>query len=71
MKITIINAERNEKRFSRVELDEFVAQLKDGTYRQKDTRDARKEVCFAAEWLSDGRLPASPAPLGRQVRLRG
>lgn len=50
MKITIINTERNEKRFSRVELDEFVAQLKDGIYRQKDTRDARKEVCFAAEW---------------------
>ena len=71
MKITIIKAERNISRYTRVELDEFVTQLKDGTYRQKDTRDARKEVCFAAEWLSDGRLHASPAPLGRQVRLRG
>ena len=50
MKITIINAERNISRYTRVELDEFVTQLKDGTYRQKDTRDARKEVCFAAEW---------------------
>ncbi len=29
-----------------------MAQLKDGTYRQENTtRDARKEVCFAAEWL--------------------
>ena len=30
MKITIINNERNEKRYTREELDEFVAQLKDG-----------------------------------------
>jgi hypothetical protein len=51
MRITIINRERSEKRYTRVELDEFVAQLKDGTYRQETTRDARKEVCFAAEWL--------------------
>ena len=51
MKITIINTERSEKRYTRVELEEFVAQLKDGTYRQTSTtRDARKEVCFAAEW---------------------
>ena len=52
MRITIINTERSEKRYTRVELDEFVAQLKDGTYRQENTtRDTRKEVCFAAEWL--------------------
>ena len=51
MKITIINNERNEKRYARVELDEFVAQLKDGTYRLKDTHDLCKEVCFAAEWV--------------------
>ena len=42
MRITIINTERSEKRYTRVELDEFVEQLKDGTYRQENTtRDAR------------------------------
>jgi hypothetical protein len=52
MRITIINTEKSEKRYTRVELEEFVAQLKDGTYRQENTtRDAHKEVCFAAEWL--------------------
>jgi GTPase SAR1 family protein len=51
MKITIINNERTEKRYSREELDEFVAQLKDGTFRQHYVRDYQKEVCFAAEWL--------------------
>ena len=30
MKITIINNERNEKRYARVELDELIAQLADG-----------------------------------------
>ena len=34
MRITIINTDRNEKRYSREELEEFVAQLRDGTYRQ-------------------------------------
>ena len=60
MKITIINGERNEKRYSRVELDEFVAQLKNGTYRDEHScRDSRKEVCFAAEWIkSSGELKA-------------
>ena len=51
MKITIINSERNEKRYTRVELEEFVAQLRDGTYRQQYVRDFNKEVCFAAEWV--------------------
>ena len=52
MKITIINGERMEKRYTRVELDEFVAQLREGTYRQENaSRDSRKEVCFAAEWM--------------------
>ena len=51
MKITIINSERNEKRYTREELDEFVAQLKDGTYHQQYVSDYTKEVCFAAEWL--------------------
>ena len=31
MKITIINSERNEKRYTRVELEEFVAQLRNNS----------------------------------------
>ena len=59
MKITIINNERNEKRYTREELDEFVAQLKDGTYRHHYVRDYNKEVCFAAEWMKqNGELKA-------------
>ena len=59
MKITIINNERNEKRYTREELDEFVAQLKDGTFRHHDVRDYSKEVCFAAEWMKQsGELKA-------------
>ena len=50
MRITITNTERNEKRYSREELEEFVAKLKDGTFRQHYIRDYNKEVCFAAEW---------------------
>ncbi len=51
MKITIVNSERNEKRYARMELDEFVAQLQDGTFFQQNPRDIKKEVCFAAEWV--------------------
>ena len=51
MKITIIKTEKNEKRFSRVGLDEFVAQLADGTFHQQSTHDYSKEACFAAEWV--------------------
>ena len=59
MKITIINAERNEKRYTREELDDFVAQLRDGTYRQHYVRDFKKDVCFAAEWVKqNGELKA-------------
>ena len=59
MKITIINTERNEKRYTRVELEEFVAQLSDGTYRQQYIREFNKEVCFAAEWVKqNGELKA-------------
>ena len=59
MKITIINNGKNEKRYTREELDEFVAQLKDGTYRQHYVRDYNKEVCFAAEWVKqNGELKA-------------
>ena len=59
MKITIINSERNEKRYTREELEEFVAQLSDGTYRQQYVCDFNKEVCFAAEWVKqNGELKA-------------
>ena len=59
MRITIINLDRNEKRYAREELDEFVAQLKDGTYRQQYINDYTKEVCFAAEWVKqNGMLKA-------------
>ena len=59
MKITIINSERKEKRYVREELEEFVAQLKDGTFRQQYVRDYTKEVCFAAEWVKqNGELKA-------------
>ena len=51
MKITIINSERTEKTYAREELEEFVAQLSNGTFRQKYIRDIKKEVCFAAEWV--------------------
>ena len=51
MRITIINTERKEKRYTRVDLEEFVVQLKDGTYRHQYIRDFDKEVCFAAEWM--------------------
>ena len=54
MKITIINSERTEKRYTREELSEFVAQLKDGTFRHHYVRDYNKEVCFAAEWMKQG-----------------
>ena len=50
MKITIINSEKKEKRYTREELDTFVAQLQDGTYRQQYIRNFTKDVCFAAEW---------------------
>ena len=50
MRITIINNERNEKRYSREELDQFVTRLKDGIYRQRYASDYMKDVCFAAEW---------------------
>ena len=50
MKITIINHDGKEKRYTRVELEEFIEQLRNGTYRHTYLRDFTKEVCFAAEW---------------------
>ncbi len=68
MKISIINYERNEKRYTREELDEFVAQLKDGSFRQQYASDYNKEVCFAAEWVKqNGELKAKS--LNRLVLL--
>ena len=54
MKITIINTERNEKRYTREELDCFVTQLQDGTFWHHYICDFKKEVCFAAEWVKTG-----------------
>ena len=50
MRITIINNEKHAKRYAREELEAFIGQLKDGTFRQEYVRDYRKQVCFAAEW---------------------
>ena len=55
MKITIINNDKGEKRYTREELDEFVAQLKDGTFRHHITRI----VC--------GFLPAGRRMQGRRI----
>ena len=49
MKITIVNYEKKEKRYTRVELDELVTQLADGTFLHQSAHDFSKEVCFAAE----------------------
>ena len=49
MKITIVNHERNIKRYTRVDLDEFVAQLADGTYAPAGYHEPTRDVCFAAE----------------------
>ena len=61
MKVTIINNVRDEKRYSRIELNEFINQLCDGTYRQHYIRDFKKEVCFGAvgRWLPSDGTPSS------------
>jgi len=59
MKVTIVNRTKEEKKYTRVELDEFVNQLKDGTYHHHYIRDFSKDVCFAAEWQKqNGELKA-------------
>ena len=65
MKITIINSERNEKRYVRVSMNDFMAQLRDGTYRQHYVHEFKKDVCFAAEWVkTNGELRIkTPNPL--------
>ena len=60
MKVTIINHVREEKRYSRIGLNEFINQLRDGTFRQHYVRDYKKDVCFAAEWVkNNGELKAA------------
>ena len=59
MRITIINTERNVRRFTREKLDTFVGQLRDGTFKQQYVDDFNKEVCFATEWAKqNGELKA-------------
>ena len=59
MRITVINTERNERRYTREDLNEFVSQLQDGTFRQQYVQDYNREVCFAAEWIKvSGELKA-------------
>ena len=48
--VTIFNSGKGEPTFSRVELDEFVRRLGNGTYRQTFVSEFKKEVCFAAVW---------------------
>ena len=48
--VTILNSGKGEPTFSRVELDEFVRRLGNGTYRQTFVSEFKKEVCFAAVW---------------------
>ena len=50
MKITIITNEKKTQKCSRVELDDFVGQLSDGTFRTKYVLDNHRQVRFAAEW---------------------
>ena len=59
MRITLINTENNEKRYTREELEAFVTKLQNGYFRQEYVRDFKKEVCFAAEWQKqNGELKA-------------
>jgi len=59
MKVTIINNEKQDKRYTRKELDDFVALLQDGTFRRQYVSDFKKEVCFAAEWVKTDGIPAA------------
>ena len=44
MKITIINPDGKEKRYTRVELEEYIEQLRNGTYRHTYLRDFTKDI---------------------------
>ena len=67
MKITIVNHERNIKRYTRVDLDEFVAQLADGTYAPAGYHEPTRDVCFAAEWLKTDGQPKVNASMSVNV----
>lgn len=56
--ITIFNSEKRELTFSRVDLNEFVRQLSNGTYRQTFVNEYKKEVCFAAIWQKQSGKPS-------------
>ena len=57
MKATIINPVKEDKKFVRIELSEFVDQLRNGTYSHQYLHDFKKEVCFAAEWAKTNGQP--------------
>ena len=60
MKITIVKTERKEKRYTRVDMDEFVRLLSEGGYLPSTNREPLREVCFAAEWQKqNGEVKAS------------
>ncbi len=50
MKITIIRSEKDEKRYTRVDVDDFVKLLREGSYLSAVSREPLRQVCFAAEW---------------------
>ncbi len=54
MNITIINSQRKEKRYTRMELERFVDMVKDDTAPHNFIEDYRKEVCFAGVWMKRG-----------------
>ena len=58
LNVTIFNSGKGEPTFSRVELDEFVRRLGNGTYRQTYVSEFKKEVCFAAVWQKQGGKPS-------------
>ena len=51
MKITIVNTERKEKRYTRMDLDAFVERLAQGAFRTDGITVPKQDECFAAEWV--------------------
>lgn len=59
MRITIISQNKKEKNYSRIELEDFVAKLREGAYQNQYMISVDKEVCFAAQWQKwEGQLRA-------------
>ena len=65
MKITIINSERNEKRYTRVKLEDFVTQLRDGTYSQHYVLGKRLSYVDA---LDGGTVAGQRSPVWQRHR---